>query len=1059
VIRAAEIARALELPPPTPQQVAVIEAELAPALVIAGAGSGKTETMANRVLWLLANERVRASEILGLTFTRKAAGELLARIRERVTQLAAAGLVPDEHDPFEAAEVATYNSFANSIFRDNAILVGRESDGAVLGEAGAWQLARAVVTRSAHPALPDLDKNLDPVVGAVLELSRSMAENLARPEEVRAYAARFAATADLPLGGKAVLAAEEGIAATVGTLDVLLDLAAEYEAAKFERSLVEYSDQVALALEIVGRQERVGAEYRERYRVVLLDEYQDTSVVQTRLLAALFGGTPVMAVGDPNQSIYGWRGASASNLEQFAGQFGATGAPFALTTSWRNGTRILDAANALVAPFARTSRIPVERLVPAPQAGHRDVDVVFAEDLEHEAAEVAEWFARRVGTIDHPLPKGRAPSAALLMRARRTQPVFLAALRERGVRTHVLGIGGLLAEPEVADIVCMLAVLGDAEAGLELLRLLAGSRWRIGVQDLHALRRVSSWLREHDHKQQLLGEELEKRVRATVTEGESGSIVDALDFVAHTPDGHRVREWFSPVGLERLVDAGLAIARLRGRIALPLPDLVAVVEHELQLDIEVVANETRTLGGAGVAALLDAVDGYLALEDRASLRWFLAWLRAAEEKEDLSPRPEDPVPGTVQVLTIHGAKGLEWDAVAIPRMVADELPMKPVEGLGGWLSFGKLPWPFRGDAADLPFYAWEAATTRAELAAARRLFRAAVQQRFDDEERRLAYVAVTRARHDLLLSGSFWATQVKWRSPSPLLAELADAGVIPPPPDRPASEVNPMGEGLETFTWPRDPLGATRRPLVMRAAELVRAAEPVLAGGLAEQVQTLLVERERRLAGRAPVIVPARVPASRFKDFVSGPDEVALALLRPMPEKPYRATRLGTVFHAWVEQRYGIVGGSDELDAELLELDDAGDPVDADELARLQAIFEASEWASRRPVEVEREIHLPFDGRIVICKIDAIYESEGRYEVVDWKTGKKPRDAADERLKRLQLALYRLAYAKWSGVDPSLIDAAFYFVADDHVLRPEHVESEDELLALWRAAFGDSVST
>jgi DNA helicase-2/ATP-dependent DNA helicase PcrA len=278
--------------------------------------------------------------------------------------------------------------------------------------------------------------------------------------------------------------------------------------------------------------------------------------------------------------------------------------------------------------------------------------------------------------------------------------------------------------------------------------------------------------------------------------------------------------------------------------------------------------------------------------------------------------------------------------------------------------------------------------------------------------------------------------------------------VLPAIPDAPASETNPMGDDLEMFTWPRDPLGESRRPLVERAAGLVRSAEPVLVGEFAEQVQNLLVERERRLAGRAPVIVPTRVPASRFKDFVSQPGEVALSLLRPMPEKPYRATRLGTVFHAWVEQRYGIVGGSDELDAELLELDDAGDPVDADELARLQAIFEASEWASRRPVEVEREIHLPFDGRIVICKIDAIYESEGRYEVVDWKTGKKPKDPADERLKRLQLALYRLAYATWAGIDPELIDAAFYFVADDHVLRPAHIESEDELLRLWREAFG-----
>src|SRR5690606_19611179 len=109
---------------------------------------------------------------------------------------------------------------------------------------------------------------------------------------------------------------------TLGCLDVLADLAADYEAEKVRRGVVEYADQVALAL-----------------RVVLLDEYQDTSVVQTRLLAELFGGHPVMAVGDPHQSIYGWRGASAANLDEFATRFQATGARFQLSTSWRNGER------------------------------------------------------------------------------------------------------------------------------------------------------------------------------------------------------------------------------------------------------------------------------------------------------------------------------------------------------------------------------------------------------------------------------------------------------------------------------------------------------------------------------------------------------------------------------------------------------------------------------------------------------------------------------------------------------------------------------------------------
>jgi DNA helicase-2/ATP-dependent DNA helicase PcrA len=107
---------------------------------------------------------------------------------------------------------------------------------------------------------------------------------------------------------------------------------------------------------------------------------------------------------------------------------------------------------------------------------------------------------------------------------------------------------------------------------------------------------------------------------------------------------------------------------------------------------------------------------------------------------------------------------------------------------------------------------------------------------------------------------------------------------------------------------------------------------------------------------------------------------------------------------------------------------------------------------------VEREIHLPFDGHLVICKIDAVYEDDGRYEIVDWKTGKPPKDDDDLKSKQLQLALYRLAYSRWRGVEPALIDAAFYYVADDLVIRPTELLDEQELLRLWRASTDSAVS-
>ena len=173
-----------------------------------------------------------------------------------------------------------------------------------------------------------------------------------------------------------------------------------------------------------------------------------------------------------------------------------------------------------------------------------------------------------------------------------------------------------------------------------------------------------------------------------------------------------------------------------------------------------------------------------------------------------------------------------------------------------------------------------------------------------------------------------------------------------------------------------------------------------------------------------------------------------------MPERPYRATRLGTLFHSWVEERYGVGGSTEVIDAFGVELDSdfgADDPpVEQEELARLRETFERSEFAALKPVEVEIEIHLVLDGEIIVCKLDAVYLVDGRYRIVDWKTGKAPKDAADLESKQLQLALYRQAFAEWKQIDPGQIDAVFYYVSDDRVIRPERIYSRDELVALWR---------
>ncbi|MGN7190082.1 ATP-dependent DNA helicase [Curtobacterium sp. MCBA15_004] len=1060
-IGADAVADALGRPRPTAQQRAVIESPLAPALVVAGAGSGKTETMASRVVWLLANGHVRPAEVLGLTFTRKAAGELSVRINERIRALEDVGLL-EAGDAFEAPTVSTYNAFANAVFRENALLVGRDGESQVLTEPSAWQLARRVVVGARDDRLAGLDRDVDTVTAAVVALAGAVSEHLVDPGDLRRFAVDFRGLLELPgnARGNPYKAVTDAVAA-VGSLEPLVDLVEEFRRQKVDRGFVEFSDQIALALAAAESAPRVVDELRGRFRVVLLDEYQDTSVVQTRFLARLFRDHPVMAVGDPHQSIYGFRGASAANLARFPRDFGGDGAApvtFALSTSWRNPVDVLAAANAVVDPLSAASEVAVERLAPRPGADAGTVRAVFPETLPEEADAVARWFADRRAAD----PEG---SMALLLRSRKDLSSFTAALAEHRVPFHVLGTGGLLQRPEIVDLVATLRVLHDPAAGNDLIRLLAGARWRVGAADIAALHGLARWLFGRDHTHQRLDDDVTAAFRASVAAGEHGSIVDALDFVATAPDEHGALADISPVGRARMRALGQELASLRSRAAGDLVDFVTLVVQETGLDVEVAAHEQGS--GAFLDAFVDELAGFVTTDDRADLGAFLGWIDAAARRDDMGPRSEEPESGTVQILTIHGSKGLEWDAVAVPRLVEGSLPARPQEGSSGWLGFGRLPYAFRGDAEELPRLEWRGQESQKAVVDAIDAYREEVGARNEDEERRLTYVALTRARHDLLVSGSSWAGGVRPTAPSRYLRDLVEAGIVDAGavPDGTEHEENPLGGDGATQDWPHVPFGQ-RGARVAAAADRVRNANPGASGRFAADIDLLLAERRAQRSARHTVAVPHRVPASGFKDYLTQPDAVAERLRRPMPERPYRATRLGTLFHQWVEQRARSGGsletldlwdGERDLDADELVDASTEAPVtddDARRLAAFQDTFARSRWAGLVPVEVEREIHIPFLGHSVVCKLDAVYEVEGRAEVVDWKTGKAPKDADDLAARQLQLALYRVAYAEFTGRPIDEVDAVFYFVADDLEVRPTGLLDRRGLERAWRASLG-----
>ncbi|WP_424980923.1 UvrD-helicase domain-containing protein [Microbacterium sp. S308A+] len=1138
-ICATDLAAALGQPLPTAAQQRVIEAPPEPALVVAGAGSGKTETMAARVVWLVANGHVRRDEVLGLTFTRKAAGELAERISARlavVDEYGRRGLLPhlpelvatgalrrvDEAAPGRQREtvrthlldelaaarrtgwdpaaprgaedlmirprVSTYNAFADAIVREHAPRIGRDPEAAMLSQSASWLLARTVVLRADLPGLEEIDRALGGVIDAVQRVAGEALDHRADLDEIERIALAQAAAFEPYRTNAAVDAA----AVNLSAMPVLVRLVREYIAEKGRRGVLDFADQVGGAFDIVESAPDVRAELREQHRVVLLDEYQDTSVVQTRFLSALFHDAPVMAVGDPHQSIYGWRGASADNLYGFAREFAReqTARSYSLMTSWRNDRRILDAANAVLAPLQRPG-LDVPPLEPRPGAGDGGVAARFPLTADEEAAEVAAWFVERRAAHRAADGNVRPHTGAILFRSKRHMQSFANALAHAGVPHRILGLGGLLSTPEVVDVVSVLRVLHDPTAGSALIRLLVGPRFAVGVADMAALHDLATTLAQRDGALVPLPDEVRQRLRSSRGADEAVSIVDAVDFVRGTPDDYRLLASITPEGRSRLRAAGEMLERLRRAAGQPIPELVRLIELELRLDIELAVNETR--GPARVAmtqlrAFGDEVRAFLAADDRGTLGSLLAWLDKAESTDELMPRPEPPEPGVVQLLTIHGSKGLEWDAVAVVRLVEDELPGR-IADTSGWFGFGVVPFPLRGDSDALPSFRWDpdeametagadpsrrhkaaldslaAGYTKAHPAGgALRRFKDAYRDYQRQEERRLAYVAVTRARSDLLLTGSHWAGQKRPRRPSPFLQEAIEAWGLPPIGETDPDQ-NPYEGAALTVTWPLDPLGARRDGVEAAAAAVRAAAETGSRPAPSRELERLLAERAARLRG-IDADAPTRVPASRFKDYVSDFRGTVRSLARPMPERPYRQTRLGTLFHAWVEHRSGLVGAGPVLDDALWEGEDAegvgadeGAQADAADLARLREIFESSEWAPLQPIAVETEIDFtlpPIEdepGRIVICKLDAVYRREGgRIEIVDWKTGRPPATASEREERMLQLALYRLAYHRRYGVPLTEIDVALYYVADDLVIRGDRIYSEEELVQRWNAA-------
>ncbi|MET0965371.1 MAG: ATP-dependent DNA helicase [Nakamurella sp.] len=857
MISSTELAAALGLPAPTGEQVAVIEAPLAPGLVVAGAGSGKTETMAARVVYLVATGQVKAEQIIGLTFTKKAAAALGQRVRRRLRMLGTAQLAGQPIAGVGDPEVATYHAFGGRLIADFGPLAGVEPASRVLTPTGAWQLARHVVGRWDGDLRTDLGP--DQVTERLLAISGALADHLtdagALADVLADLLERLRSAPPSPRQRGPLHSALADHVKRLQDRQWILPLVQAFAEAKRERGVIDFADQMQIAATLVRAHPRIGATLRERYRVVLLDEYQDTGHAQREILRTLFGsgseaaaGHPVTAVGDPVQSIYSWRGASAANLPRFGTDFpqsdGSPAPTRPLLTSFRNPAGVLGLANGVSAAIRTGPAAPVEVDELRPVAGAPAGDIRFG--LFPTVVDEDAWLARSIAERwraatngpDPQAPRALAagavgaagaagartpPTTAVLLRRRSDMPATAEALRAAGLPVEVVGLGGLLDEPEIADLVATLRILTDPTAGAAAVRLLTGARWQLGAADLEALAQRARMLAVRPTADVPTGEPGKSAVRAAVAQALSGEDIDTWCLVDAIFDPGPASQ-YSTAGHRRLVQFAGYLRRLRSRLGQPLSDLMSDLERASGLDIEV------QLSSPAGRAHLDAFANVVAevAATGAGPAELLSYLDAAAEREDgLAPGEVPATSGRVQVLTVHAAKGLEWEIVAVPHLTEGVFPI--TRG-STWLGdAAQLPPELRGDRDELPGLSWPADGNQKDVVDALAEHSAAFAQLRLSEERRLLYVALTRAERVLLFSGHHWGSSTaKPAGPSEFLLECVGIAAQAGEPDEwaPApdpTESNPLTRSPRTASWPVDPLGS-RRPAVAKGADRVLRA-------------------------------------------------------------------------------------------------------------------------------------------------------------------------------------------------------------------------------------------
>lgn len=1028
----------------TDEQIGAIESNEQCILIAAGAGSGKTTVMAERVWFLIRSGKARADEILGLTFTRFATAELQTRVQKRLMALDW-GSTPNEDFVDLQPAFHTYHSFAERILRENALRIGFEPDSVSLTDVRRNQLAALVIRESSLP-LGELDTTFKNILNDLLDLDDNLSNNVISTDELRSFDSELARDLDK----FEIIQKTKDVLKKSAKRIILADLVDEFRLAKRIRSVFDYADMSRLALLILQKSPELVLHYRSMYKQILLDEYQDTSVAQRELLRVLFadGSTGITAVGDPLQAIFGFQGGNIDNILNFGSYYASNDHHQAdLTLTQRNGKNVLYLANLIAKPVRDCyPEANLKDLIPVknPKFGDGRVTITSYPTTKEEAAAIAKTFKdlRENGVAYEDM--------AVLTRNHSELQNLSKALTELDIPVQIRSKRALVNLPEIAEIISYLRVIAYPAANIDWLRILTGPRFALSMRDIAGIGRISQSLSTYVKRESI--RDFEYEINRAIEGHDQADIAAYGDVIEYLAENDSME--ISEDALERVRLLNEDITYLRQYTGESLPALVQRILSVSGLGIELYAHSERIDRGLGVniQAFLSMLADFSSLNRTSSIFDFLTWLSDAERYDNMVNIEIPRRIGAVNLMTVHGSKGLQFRAVALPYLSHNIFPTS------------KTSPRWTGTASAIP-HALKKIIHSSELAKFPPRDRKittndhnafAQLSKSEDilEERRLLYVALTRTEDVLLISHAHFDGAIQ-KEPSQFFLELAEQGKTNDDINVTLTSVEDLApvdiSSVQTAAWPHvqqnDEMKSIRdlalkvQSLMSMDIELENTSD-VLLRDWDLAIASLIKTRSDESDPKRSVQIPESMSASDIQRLISDESAFIADLVRPMPKASHYGADMGTRFHEWVENYYrqkatrgvlmALPGTEDfnELQSDIIEQSD---------LRQLIEQFRQSKWSDMQAYAVEEPFTVLINERIVKGRIDAVFQDGDRWLLVDWKTH------AELDADPLQLSIYRIAFAKKHGIAVEDIDAVFVYVRRDEIFIPSTYVSEAEL--------------